>query len=129
MNIIKYILAVIMVPINLFNFIYYYLLNVRPDVQKLVELCKALNVGKYVYTCIYHTNIIFESNTLAPYIYALESQKDVSLLDSFGLTEKERKPWGLSLEERLFHSDIRGYVDGLLSDAEKEKVKANQKFM
>lgn len=109
--------------------IVYYLSNVHPDAQKLLHLCQALNVGRYVYTCIYHTNIIFESNTLAPYIYALKSEKDTSLLDSFGLTEKERKPWGLSLEERLFHSDIREYVDGLLSDEEKEKVKANQKYM
>lgn len=112
--------------LGLFCDIYLYLINCHPDPQKLLDICKQLDVGRYIYVCIYHTLLIFDDPTLKEYLNILDSEKDTSLFDAFGLNDDERKSWNLSLFERLFHPDLPRYVDSLLSDEEKEKIRLNQ---
>lgn len=115
--------------LGLFCDIYYYLRHVHPDVQRIGEICSRLTVGSYVYSCLYYTNQIFVDPLLSEYLDVLESQKDPALLDTFGLSEKERRPWGIPLEERLLHTDLSDYIDGLLDDADREKIQFNYNYM
>ena len=114
--------------LSLFCDIYYYLKNVRPNAHVLAALCQELNVGKYIYVCIEHTKQIF-CGEFAEYLDCLESMKDASLLNSFGLNNKERKPWDLTLPERLFLPDLPRYVFDTLNESEKAKVEANRNYM
>ena len=112
--------------LNLFCDIYFYLLNCHPDPQTLLDICRRLNVGRYIYVCIYHTFLIFDDPTLTEYLNILDTEKDASLYDTLGLNNKERKDWNLSLFDRLFHPDLPQYVNSLLSVEEKEKIRLNQ---
>ena len=114
--------------LSLFCDIYYYLKNVHPNVQELAALCKEMNVGKYVYVCIEYTKQIFDGE-FDEYLDCLESTKDASLLNSFGLNDKERKAWNLTLPERLFLLDLPRYVFDTLNESEKAKVEANMNYM
>ena len=109
--------------------IYFYLKNVRPNAQKILEICKHLKVGKYVCVCLCHTNQIFEDPLLLNYIEALSSEEDPILFDTFGLNEKELKKWEFPLPERLFHPDLPQYLNSILSEYEKEKVRLNRMYM
>lgn len=115
--------------LNLFCDLYYYLRTVHLSVETLKGICQSLNVGRYVYVCIHHTHQIFNDPILLEYLNTLDSQKDPFLLNTLGLNEKERKEWGLSLEERLFHENLPGYISSLLSEEEGEKIKINRKYM
>ncbi len=106
-----------------------YLQNVRPNVERLCSLCKQLRVGKYVYACIAQTQEIFDDPTPTLYLNALASQRDDRLLDCFGLNDKERKSWDLSLVDRLFHPNLPEYLQARLTDEEKEKVRINREWM
>ena len=115
--------------LSLFCDLYYYLRNVRPNAEKLRVLAHTLRVGQYVYACLYDTQTIFDDPLLVPYLDALESERDASLLDTLGLSEKEKKPWGLTLPERLLHPDLPHYIEGLLTEEEKQKVAINRQYM
>ena len=115
--------------LGLFCEIYDYLRNVQPDAEKLQSLCKQLNVGRYVYVCLYQTQKIFEDARLEGYLNALETQKDDSLLGTFGLHPSERKEWKIDIWDRLLLPNLPQYITEHLSTEEKEKVKTNQFFM
>ena len=115
--------------LGLFCEIYDYLQRVKPDATHLRELCAKINVGRYVYVCLHQTQQFFEDVCLNPYVEALEPQKDDTLLNTFGLNEKERKPWKMDLLERLLHPNLAEYVQEMLSDEEKEKIKINRELM
>ncbi len=111
--------------LNLFCDIYFYLSNCHPDPQKLLNICRHLNVGRYIYVCIYHSFLIFDDPTLTEYLKILDFEKDTLLFDTLGLNDKERKSWNLSLFDRVFHPDLPQYVNGLLGPEEKEKIRLN----
>lgn len=115
--------------LGLFYDIYYYLRNAKPNPRLLKEISTRLDVGKYIYVCIYHTQEIFDDPIMAPYLDAIFPEKDASLLDCFGLTAKERKSWDITLLERIFHSDLPQYVLNKLSQEEKDKIRINQQYM
>lgn len=124
-----YLLTTGSLRLGLFCDLYYYLRNVRPSPKVIQSLCHELNVGRYVYVCLRHTQEIFDDPLLIPYLDALDCEKDLSLLNTFGLTEQERKAWNLTLLERLFHPDLPHYVESRLSRAEHEKIKINRAYM
>lgn len=121
-----YLLANGSFKLNLFCDIYFYIFNCRPDPQKLLDICCRLNVGRYIYVCIYHAFLIFDDPMLMKYLSILDSEKDISLFDTLGLNDKERKDWNLSLFDRLFHPNLPQYVNSLLSTEEMKKIQLNQ---
>lgn len=115
--------------LGLFCELYDYLRFGHPNAEQLQLLCKQLNVGRYVYVCLHQTQELFEEECLEEYLRALEFQKDPSLLNSFGLNCAEQKEWQMGLLDRLFHPDLPNYLQGRLSDTEKQKIKHNFDFM
>lgn len=109
--------------------IYFYIKNVRPSANKIYEISRQFEVGRYVYVCLAHTMDIFADILLVPYIDALKNDCDYRLLNSFGLNDKERKYWDISLRERLFHTDLRQYMQRFLTDADREKIRINRENM
>ena len=115
--------------LRLFCDIYFYLSHVHPDVQKLTALCRHLHVGKYIYVCLFHTREIFGDGVCNTYLEALAQERDATLLDAYGLNAKERRKWRMGLLERLFHSNLSGYLQSQFTEAEKEKIKMNRELM
>jgi len=115
--------------LGLFCDIYYYLRNAKPAPQALKELCQSLNVGRYIYVCIHDTQEIFDDPIITKYLDAMDSEKDLSILNTFGLTDTERKSWDIPLLDRLFRPDLSEYVNSKLNQEEKDKININQKYM
>ena len=109
--------------------IYFYLKNARPIANKIGEISRQFDVGKYVYVCLSHTMEIFEDTLLIPYMENLKNDCDERLLNSFGLNDKERKYWDIPLKERLFHPALPQYMKKFLTDADVEKINVNLENM
>lgn len=109
--------------------IYFYIRNLKPSSVEISALSRKLNVGQYVYVCLAHTMEIFEDTILLPYIDLLVSECNESLLESFGLNDKERKRWDIPLAQRLFHPNLPQYMQRFLTDADIEKIRINRENM
>lgn len=109
--------------------IYFFVRNCNITPEILYDYCCKLNVGEYIYFCLYYTNLIFEDSKLEEYITLLHSEKADALINKFGLNEKERQTWNIDFYTRLFDIDIRDYLENSLSQALLNKIKINQMFM
>ncbi|MBQ7335756.1 MAG: nucleotidyltransferase family protein [Clostridia bacterium] len=115
--------------LGLFCELYEYLCMVRPDAQRLQELCRALGVGQYLYVCVFQVREIFADEKLDEYLSVLSPFRNEEILETFGLADSERHVWEIPLFERLFHPDLPAYVQSKLSPAEREKVAINRELM
>ena len=109
--------------------IFYYIKNCNLDPKVLYKFCTKLDVCEYIYYCLYYTDLIFDDDKLKEYMGFLYSQKAMFLINNFGLTANERKPWQIDFFTRLFDVNLREYLDNNLSQEELNKIKVNQTFM
>lgn len=115
--------------LSLFCDIYYAVRNLHLDWVLLRQQSEALSVGPYLYYCLYYTNKVFDDPSLTNLLKIWEVYRDNCLLDSFGLTDAERKTWSVPFPERLFTKDLSALMDGILNDADREKIALNERLM
>lgn len=120
-----YLLSQGSLKLRLFCDIYFYLINNQLDIDKLISICNTLCSTKYIYYCIYYTNKIFNSDIHQEYLHRLCAPDCNDIPDTFGLTPNEVQEWKISFTERLFHSNINGYLMSNLSDRDIEKIQTN----
>lgn len=109
--------------------IYFFIKNCNIDSEAFYNYCLKLNVGKYVYYCLYYTNLIFDDEIIKKYMLLLHSTESDSILNSFGLSDKERQSWDVDFFTRLFDLNIREYLDNTLSKEALNKIQINQTLM
>lgn len=113
----------------LFCDIYYAFKNLSLDLDVLQQHSQRLSVAPYLYYCVYYANEVFDDPDLADFLESWKGYRDDRLMDSFGLTDSERKNWHVPFNERLFTEDIRSLLDGQLDQADREKIALNERFM
>ena len=59
----------------------------------------------------------------------IEKFKNETLLNTFGLTDAERKDWKLPLTKRLFYINVPEYVLSALSESEINKIRINEQML
>ena len=109
-----YLLTQRSMSLRLFCDIYFYIKNASVDLDRLIDLCCKLDVGKYIFYCLYYADYIFEDSILEPYCQTMYSEEAVSLLNKFGLTDDERQEWYIDFPERLLDADIDEYFHNTL---------------
>lgn len=124
-----YLLAMGNLRLSLFCDIFYYLKNVRIDMDKLYDLSTKLNAMPYIYYCLWYTDQVFNAELLTPLISRFESSEGLSLLSTFGLSDRERHEWNIDFLDRLFSPSFQPDFYSSLSEREKEKVRINQMLM
>ena len=115
--------------LKIFSDIYFYLKNNELDFHVLNSICNKFKVKEYVYWCIYNTNIIFNDMTTKKYMTLLYTDYAANILNTYGLTDSEYHIWSISLPERLFETNIRDYLNKVLSKNELEKIHLNSMYM
>lgn len=115
--------------LGLFCDIYFYIRNAHPIADITLNIAQKLNVGKFIYVCLAHTMDIFADDCLLPYLNRFESERDDTLLESFGLNDEERKTWDIPLIQRIFHPDLPKHLHPLLNEKDLEKIRINRENM
>lgn len=115
--------------LNHFCDIYFFIKNCNINFETLCNYCQRLNVDKYVYYCLYYTNLIFNDDIIKKHMIKLYSTEAKEILNSFGLDKKERREWDIDFFTRLFDLNISEYLENTLSKEELNKIHINQMFM
>lgn len=90
-------------------------------VEKLYNYGEYYNITPYLYYMFYYTRMVYEDPELDAFLEAFYSEEGIRLLNCYGLTEKERKEWKISFEERL-DTDISMIVYDEMSEEDKTKL-------
>ena len=124
-----YLLAERGLNLNGFFDIYYFLVNVRPDLDELCDVAGNYHVKEYVYYCVFFANEIFRHPYLVEYLDRLETPQALTMLESYGLCNAERNKWTIPFSERLLDKDFKYRFLKDLGDYEIQKISTNRHFM
>lgn len=109
--------------------VFFYIMNNTLDKKKLFDAANKLNAGRFLYYCLYYTNIIFDSSVIKDYMLLFSCDKDNSILETYGLTPKEIKTWNIDFESRLFGNSLKKYFQSNLSSQDFYKININSKYI
>lgn len=115
--------------LSLFLEIYYFIVNQRPQLTQLKEIAVHLKVDKYIYYCLFYTNMIFKNPELDIYLKSFYSETAEKLLNTYGLHKNEIKTWDISFYERLFAYDLKRYIFEHASEQERKSILYNKKYL
>ena len=117
------------VNLSLFCDIYYYIINVIPNIIELKSVSDELGISDYVYYCLYHTNVIFDDSRFQEYISTFETQSGNNILNRIGLNEHEYKflPYGIT--HYLFDNNFKEALASHLSPKDIRKIEINKQYM
>ena len=82
-------------------------------------------IKPYVYYVLYYTYYIFKDNFLKPYVDLLYDKVGDSLVESYGLTDKERKKWNINIETRFNEDNLFQFISQDLEKYDLEKLERN----
>lgn len=108
--------------------IYGLIIRAKPDLKKVISICAELDILPFVLYVLYYTAQIMNAPELIePFEEFLPEHSEI--LESFGLCGKERKPWSVSFEERLFSRNRLALLYSQLTKQDLEKIQNNQKYL
>ena len=115
---------------NMFKDVYYLWKNNQETIslEKLFAISSEYEIIPYVFYVLYFTNWIFKDMELQKYVDAFRTQEGESLLDYYGLAEKERKPWKVDFQTRLETENLYELIRNDLTGADIEKLERNRKI-
>lgn len=109
--------------------IYFYIINVMPDIGEITRVSKAYGLSEYVYYCLYYAHEIFKDDRLLIYLNMLDSDSARNLINKYGLANSERKEWNIPFYERLLDSDFKKRFRNSLNESDNRKIDLNRHFM
>ncbi len=98
------------------------------DLNKLKVWMDEYELTPFFYYIAYYTAKVCQVQDLEEWAKQLETPEGIALLDTFGLTESERKVWPIPFEERLENETLPELVRAMLTEKELEKAEQNHKI-
>ena len=115
--------------LSLFSDIFFYLKKVNLNINKLMSIVARFNIAKYLYYCVYYTDLIFDSYDTKKYLSMLYTNDAIEILKSYGLDDEEKKMWNIGFFERLFCKNLQEHLNDFFSKKDKEKIMINRRYM
>lgn len=94
----------------------------------VMDLCEQYPIGEYVYYMLYYCDVVFHDKRLVNYIERLESYRNDSIMDHFGLSKNERRLWNVPFNLRLDNKNLPQIVRSQLLESDFEKISMNKKI-
>lgn len=100
---------------KMFRDVYYLWKNNKESINfdGFYDRCSKYEIVPYVYYILYYTNCIFKDEELKEFVRKFETPEGTRLLNSYGLSDKERKYWKIDFQKRL-------EVENLFKEIEKD---------
>ena len=108
----------------------YYLLKNNLDMiplDKLYAMSAEHEIIPYVFYVLYYTGQVFDDDVLNQYIEAFRTPEGESLLNCYGLCEKERREWKCDFKTRLDSDNLYDLIKEDLTERDKEKIAINKR--
>lgn len=115
---------------NMFKDVYYLWKNNQETItlEKFYAISSEYEINPYVFYVLYFTNWIFKDKELQKYVEAFRTLEGESLLDYYGLAEKERKPWKVNFQTRLETDNLYELIQNDLTEEDIEKLERNRRM-
>lgn len=115
---------------NMFRDIYHMLRNNQNELTIDMVYNESIKYGidEYIYYVLYYTEKIYLDPILKKYINALYSKENERILDTYGLTERERKKWKISFVDRLESEDLFSVIEKDLNESDMKNIKFNSRY-
>lgn len=94
--------------------------------DEMLKISEKYGIVPYVYYVLSFTNKIFQDVELSKYVDAFRTPEGVDLLDYYGLSEKERKPWRFDFKTRLESENLYELIKDDLTQEDFEKLDRNR---
>ncbi|MEJ6950339.1 nucleotidyltransferase family protein [Natronospora cellulosivora (SeqCode)] len=118
------------ISLSSFKDIYNLLINNldKISIDELYNKCKKYKILPYIYYILFYTNKIYKNNIIDKYVQSFKTSEGVSLLNSYGLNNKERKEWRISFQDRLKCENLYDIIKSDLTEKDISKIKINKKI-
>lgn len=83
-------------------------------------------IEEYIYYMVYYTQGVFNDSILDRCLNELQIYRNCELLDSYGLSENERKQWRVSFCDRLDKEDVWNNIKDDLTHSDLKKISDNK---
>lgn len=115
---------------NMFKDVYYLWKNNQEAISldKLYTISYEYEILPFVFYVLYFTYKIFEDSDFKKYLEALKTVEGMGLLDWYGLTDNERKPWKVDFKTRLKTENLYELIKDDLTGADIEKLERNRRL-
>ena len=114
----------------MFKDVYYLWKNNQEAIslEKLSAVSSEYEIIPYVFYILHFTNWIFKDTELQKYVETFRNLEGESLLDYYGLAEKERKPWKVDFQTRLETENLYDLIKNDLTELDLAKLERNRKI-
>lgn len=118
------------INLNMFVDIYYLWKNNKDiiSLKNLYSISSMYKIIPYVFYILYFTNWIFKDKELEIYVDSFHTLDGESLLECYGLAEKERKKWNVDFQTRLETTSIFNIIQNNLTKDDIEKLERNRRI-
>lgn len=115
---------------NMFKDVYYLWKNNQEPIslEKLYDMSLNYEIIPYIFYVLHFTNQIFNDFDLEKYVEAFKTSAGVALLNYYGLSEKERKPWKVDFKTRLKTENMYDLIKDDLTESDFEKLERNRRI-
>lgn len=115
---------------NMFKDIYFLWKNNQESIslEKLYAISLKYEVIPYVFYVLYFTNWIFKDIVLQNYVDEFRTLEGEALLDYYGLSKKERKPWKVDFQTRIVRENLYDLICDDLTEADIEKLERSKRI-
>ena len=107
----------------------YFLVKRNPQTcspEAVMAQCEACGAMPYAYYMVYYSSLVFPDAVWQPYIEILRNEEGEALLDSYGLSEQERKRWRVDFSVRLDAPSVLEYIQQDLTQQDWDKIQRNR---
>lgn len=118
------------INLNMFRDVFYLWKNNIDTITLDALICAGIKyeIIPYLYYVLFFTNEIYHDAELAKYVDALKTTEGVELLDYYGLSDKERKPWRFNFQTRLETKNLYELIKDDLTPEDLEKLERNRQI-
>lgn len=113
---------------EMFQDIYYLLKNNIDEIplERLYAISVEFHIVPYVFYILYYTEQLFDDEILKRYMEAFRTTEGESLLNLYGLCNKERKEWRCDFKTRLVSDSLYCLIKYDLTEEDFEKIRINR---
>ena len=96
--------------------------------KEFYDVCYDYEIIPYAYFVLYYTNKYIGSEVLSDYLTLFKTEEGVNLLECYGLTNRERKKWKISFEDRIKATNLFEIIREDLSQEDIHKIKLQKRI-
>jgi hypothetical protein len=104
--------------------VYYYIFfNVNIlNADKFINICMQQNYEKYIYYVLYYTKEVFGKFLWIDYVMECIKPKNLSFLNTYGLSSNEIKQWTIDFQDRILCCNLYDIIRPFLTEQDIKKM-------